>query len=96
MEKEKFEPTPMPEVTQCETYEDFQVLAEKLDAEGFRIDRNMPNAEIQKTVEFYNRDPEIVEVKLSSAFTAPTPKNNYKGEPMPDYTCIWTKVEKKQ
>jgi len=96
MEKEKFEPTPMPEVYQCEIFENFQALADKWDAEGFRLDRNEPNNRLQSLVDSYRRDQEISDVRLSTAYTNGTPENNYKGEKLADHTCVWIKVEKKQ
>ena len=96
MEKETFELTPMPEVSQCETFEDFQALADKWDTEGFRLDRNEPDTQLQSLVDSYRRDPEITDIRLSTAFTKGTPENNYKGEKLADHTCVWIKVEKKQ
>ncbi|MBT4723260.1 hypothetical protein HN958_00820 [Candidatus Falkowbacteria bacterium] len=87
----KFEQKIMPEVTRCETFEEFQSLVDQWDKEGFSRGLNIPNEKIIATVESYQRDPEIGEVKLSSAFTNVTPENGYKGESMLDHLCIWSK-----
>ena len=96
MENRESQPTQLPEISQCESFEDFQALADKWDTEGFRLDRNEPDTQLQSLVDSYRRDPEITDIRLSTAFTKGTPENNYKGEKLADHTCVWVKVEKKQ
>jgi hypothetical protein len=96
MENLKFEQQSMPEVQQCETFEDLQKLADQWGAEGFTLDRNMPNGELQPTIDFYRRDQEITDIRLSTAFTNGSRENNWQGQKLADHTAIWLKIEKRQ
>lgn len=93
---ENFEQKGMPTVHECGTYEELQAFGDQMTAEGFVLDRNVPNDQLNDLVASYQQDSEIAEVRLSSAFTQASRVNGFKGEPMPDHTCVWMKVDKKQ
>jgi len=82
---------PMPDTQVCATYEEFQALTSQWDQEGFQMDKNIPKGEAPQIVASYQRDPDIEEVRLSTAFTLPAPENEYKGALLEDHVCAWFK-----
>ena len=86
---------PLPQKTIINSWEELKAYADRMHNTGWKFDRNMPDSELQSTIDFYWRGGETTDVALSTAYTQADPKNNWEGRPLEGHTGVWTKFVKK-